>query len=321
MRERWTVVTAVLAAGSEKAAAHRLGLSHSTVKHHLASARSKVGAETTAQLVCADPGAAAVGARGRGAVRRGEVCSTALDPRLTQPAAGARNGDRRNQRAGSRVSRLMDARIRCFALLLLVAAFAVACSPAPTVAPSASPGLTPSPTLLPSSPSAAAVVTDAASGISFDRPASWRRWLPNAHDPINDGPLIYLSTDPLLPTCATTLEASPNPADSRGRACDWPLAELAPNGVLVTWLTTRILAPLPSTGDAVEVNGATGRLEIEKPGSCSEVGADETLDILVPIGQPKPWSNIAVVACLRGPDLAGAEAKVRAMLESARVSP
>lgn len=40
-----------MAAGSEKAAAHRLGLSHSTVKHHLANARSKVGAETTAQLV------------------------------------------------------------------------------------------------------------------------------------------------------------------------------------------------------------------------------------------------------------------------------
>jgi DNA-binding CsgD family transcriptional regulator len=45
------VVAAVLLAGSEKAAAHRLGLSHSTVKHHLANARSKVGAETTAQLV------------------------------------------------------------------------------------------------------------------------------------------------------------------------------------------------------------------------------------------------------------------------------
>jgi hypothetical protein len=41
----------VLAAGSEKEAAHRLGLSHSTVKHHLANARSRVGAETTAQLV------------------------------------------------------------------------------------------------------------------------------------------------------------------------------------------------------------------------------------------------------------------------------
>src|SRR5215213_4110521 len=45
------VVAAVLAAGSEKAAAQRLGLSHSTVKHHMANARSKVGAETTAQLV------------------------------------------------------------------------------------------------------------------------------------------------------------------------------------------------------------------------------------------------------------------------------
>jgi DNA-binding NarL/FixJ family response regulator len=43
------VVAAVLVAGSEKAAAHRLGLSHSTVKHHLANARSKVN--TTAQLV------------------------------------------------------------------------------------------------------------------------------------------------------------------------------------------------------------------------------------------------------------------------------
>jgi DNA-binding CsgD family transcriptional regulator len=45
------VVATVLVAGSEKAAAHRLGLSHSTVKHHLANARFKVGAETTAQLV------------------------------------------------------------------------------------------------------------------------------------------------------------------------------------------------------------------------------------------------------------------------------
>ena len=45
------VVAAVLVAGSKKAAAHRLGLAHSTVKHHLANARSKVGAVTTAQLV------------------------------------------------------------------------------------------------------------------------------------------------------------------------------------------------------------------------------------------------------------------------------
>jgi DNA-binding CsgD family transcriptional regulator len=45
------VVAAILVAGSEKAAAHRLGLSHSTVKHHLANARFKTGATTTARLV------------------------------------------------------------------------------------------------------------------------------------------------------------------------------------------------------------------------------------------------------------------------------
>lgn len=39
------------APGAEKAAAHRLGLSHSTMKHHVASARSRVGVAPTAQLV------------------------------------------------------------------------------------------------------------------------------------------------------------------------------------------------------------------------------------------------------------------------------
>ena len=69
------MVEAVLVAGSEKAAAHRLGLSHSTVKHHLARARSKVGATTTAQLVwilaprLPEPGAPAPGSDSQGASR------------------------------------------------------------------------------------------------------------------------------------------------------------------------------------------------------------------------------------------------------------
>ena len=63
------VVAAVLVAGSEKAAAHCLGLSHSTVKHHLANARSKVGATTTAQLVWI------------------------LAPRLPEPEGGAHTGE------------------------------------------------------------------------------------------------------------------------------------------------------------------------------------------------------------------------------------
>lgn len=45
------VVAAVLAAGSEMAAAHRLGLSHSTVKHHPGERAVQGGGETAAQLV------------------------------------------------------------------------------------------------------------------------------------------------------------------------------------------------------------------------------------------------------------------------------
>jgi DNA-binding CsgD family transcriptional regulator len=68
------VVAAVLVAGSEKAAAHRLGLSHSTVKRHLANMRSKVEAETTAQLVWI------------------------LAPRLPEPEGVARPDDLRSRR-------------------------------------------------------------------------------------------------------------------------------------------------------------------------------------------------------------------------------
>ena len=67
------------------------------------------------------------------------------------------------------------------------------------------------------------------------------------------------------------------------------------------------------------MNGDKARLQIARPGTCRAIGADETISVLVPIGQPNPWSNIAVVGCLRGPDLATAEAQVRAMLASATV--
>ena len=54
------VVAAVLVAGSEKAAAHRLGLSHSTVKHHLAN--SVQGRSDNDGAARVDPGPAAAGA-------------------------------------------------------------------------------------------------------------------------------------------------------------------------------------------------------------------------------------------------------------------
>src|SRR5450759_2132698 len=122
---------------------------------------------------------------------------------------------------------------RCSVLLAFAAVWLTACAPAPT--PSATPAASPSAPSSASPSSSAAVATavaDAANGISFQRPATWTRWQPNQSNPINGGPLIYLSTDSLLPTCATAPQASPNPPDAQGMACAWPLTSLSPNGVL-----------------------------------------------------------------------------------------
>ena len=194
---------------------------------------------------------------------------------------------------------------------------ALACDPIRTVSPPVAPPANVAPSASPSAASAS--VLESVNGISFERPSNWSRWQPNEHYPWNDGPLIYLSTDPLLSSCATAPEATPNPANSQGRACAWPLTELNPDGVLVTWLTTRILERLPTTGEKLEVNAAPAGIQITRPGDCGTIKADETIEVLVPIGQPTPLSNIAVVACLRGPDLAAAEAKLRTMLTSSTV--
>jgi hypothetical protein len=202
----------------------------------------------------------------------------------------------------------------------IAAVLLVACAPAPTGTPVGTIVQVPSPPgATAASVSVTAVVAESVNGMTFDRPATWARWQPNEHNPTNDGPLVYLSTDPLLPSCATAPNAAANRPDAQGRACDWPLESLAPNGVLVSWVTTRILEPLPSAGEELVVNGARARLQIERPGSCGTVGADETMTVLVPIGQPTRLSNVAVFACLRGPDLASAEAQFRAMLASVRI--
>lgn len=163
-----------------------------------------------------------------------------------------------------------------------------------------------------------ALIDASAAGWSFERPQNWVRWLPNEHDPMTSGPMIYLSTDPLLRSCAVLPDYSPNPPDSGGYACSWPLASLSPGGVFVEWMNERLLAPMPTDGEPIEVNGAPTYLQIEQPGACGEIGADETMSLLIRMGQPTPLSNVALIACLRGPDLATLEQQVRDLLTSIR---
>jgi hypothetical protein len=192
-----------------------------------------------------------------------------------------------------------------------------ACAPTPTPSQSSAAPSTSAPS---ASPSPSDTVLESIGGISFDRPATWTMWRPNQFDRAVGGPLIYLSTDSLRPTCAVTPQASPHPPDFEGDPCTWPLGALGPNGVLVTWVNTRILQTLPEEGEAIVVNSVPTRLRVDRPGPCKAVEADETIDLLVPIGQPTPLSNLTIYACLRGPNLAAAEAQLRAMLRSTTVT-
>jgi hypothetical protein len=193
-----------------------------------------------------------------------------------------------------------------------------ACAPAPT--PSSTNTSSPSgPVPSGASPTTLGTpVADGTDGITFDRPASWIRWLPNQHQPVTDGPLIYLSTEPLLPACAVAPGSSPNPPDAQGRACTWPLTTLRPGGALVTWWNGRLLSPIPSPDAPITINGRTSGLRVDRPGVCAAIGGDETIDVAIPIGQTSA-TNISVVACLRGPDLMTAEAQLRDMLISTTV--
>jgi hypothetical protein len=166
-------------------------------------------------------------------------------------------------------------------------------------------------------PTDGSLVSDSAGGFHFQRPATWTHWQPNEHNPMNDGPLAYLTTETPRPECAVQPPASPHPPDADGRACDDPLTTLSPDGVLVTWGTSRILGPLGTQGEVIDVGGAETRLTISRPGACSAIGGDETLSVRLPLGLATPVSNIFVEVCLMGPDLSQLEGKVRAMLASA----
>jgi len=163
------------------------------------------------------------------------------------------------------------------------------------------------------------IVADAVSGLTFDRPSTWVRWLPNDHAPINDGPIAYLSTEPLLPACAVPIGGEPHPPDDEGRACDWPLASLSEDGVLVTLVNGRLLRPIPDAGAPLVVNARPTRLQADRPGTCAHVGGDETVVVPIPTFTQPGATNLALVACLRGPDLDRLEGDLRGLLATLRV--
>lgn len=216
--------------------------------------------------------------------------------------------------------------IRLLAIVLTLSACA---SPVPTLSPLPT-RLQPTASLPPTAPltvTPEATVTETFGGITFARPATWTAWQPNQFIPINPGPGLYVANFPLLPECATRPPASPNPPDANGEACQWPFDKLPDGGVFIEIYSDRLLRPMPTAGEPIELLGRPSWLLTTTPGPYDPAG-DATLSAAIVTCGPEACSPDAygaagatsehIVASLRGPGLEANEAAVREFFASLR---
>lgn len=152
------------------------------------------------------------------------------------------------------------------------------------------------------------VVTYSNSLLSFSHPAAWKaypfRWAGELHY----RPLVYLSTQPVQDPCATKGNTT---------SCGFPVKQLEPGGVLVTWNASNPPATALGPGSRIQVDGRTASRVDTSGGMCRSIGADRTIDVLIPT-RPLPSTPTEFTACLRGPGLAQEEKNVTALLDSTK---
>jgi hypothetical protein len=144
--------------------------------------------------------------------------------------------------------------------------------------------------------------------VSFRYPAAWQDSVWNEQT-LHFRPIVYVSTQATHDPCRTSRSAV---------TCGWPVAKLAPGGVLLSWENKGFpgasVARFPGT--PAQVGGRTARISVARPGACRSVGADETLTVSIARPLAENWTEVS--ACLRGPNLGAQEAQVRALLASVR---
>jgi hypothetical protein len=144
--------------------------------------------------------------------------------------------------------------------------------------------------------------------LSFSHPAAWKaypfRWAGELHF----RPMVYLSTQPVQDPCSTKGNTT---------SCGFPVKQLEPGGVLVTWNASTPPAMALGSGSRIRVDGREARLVDTAGGMCRSIGADRTIDVLIAT-TPLPSTPTQFTACLRGPGLAQEEKSVEALLASTK---
>jgi hypothetical protein len=151
-------------------------------------------------------------------------------------------------------------------------------------------------------------VTYSNSLLSFSHPAAWKaypfRWAGELHF----RPMVYLSTQPVQDPCSTKGNTT---------SCGFPVKQLEPGGVLVTWNASTPPAMALGPGSRIRVDGREARRVDTAGGMCRSIGADRTIDVLIAT-RPLPSTPTQFTACLRGPGLAQQEKSVEALLASTK---
>jgi hypothetical protein len=192
----------------------------------------------------------------------------------------------------------MDARMRprrllfCAAGIALTAALASACGGGGRAAQAADPPQ---------------LVAYRGSELSFRHPGTWKaypfRWAGGLHFQ----PMVYVSTQPVEDPCRTKGTTT---------MCAWPIRRLQPGGVLIAWENRGFpgwsLRTQP--GANIRVGGRSAKFLATRPGACSAIGGNLTIEVAIASPLPDNWTE--VTACLRGPHLAQSERSVDALLAS-----
>lgn len=151
-------------------------------------------------------------------------------------------------------------------------------------------------------------VTYSNSLLSFSHPAAWTaypfRWAGELHF----RPMVYLSTQPVEDPCSTKGNTT---------SCGFPVKQLEPGGVLVTWNASTPPAMALGPGSRIRVDGREARRVDTAGGMCRSIGADRTVDVVIQT-RPLPSTLTEFTACLRGPGLAQEEKSVDALLASTK---
>jgi hypothetical protein len=146
------------------------------------------------------------------------------------------------------------------------------------------------------------------SSLSFSHPVAWKAYPFRWGGELHFRPMVYLSTQPVQDPCSTKGNTT---------SCGFPVGQLRPGGVLITWNASNPPAVALGPGSRIQVDGREARRVDTAGGICRSIGADRTVDVLIQT-RPLPSTLTEMTACLRGPGLAQEEKSVDALLASTK---